>query len=314
MRALIKTDNIDNIVTIGEKSTPIPTDDQLIVKVDAFSLNRADYLYLDILGVDWTVGIDFVGTVIKSAENGCGTKVGKRVMVHNPTGGGGAEFAAISINHAIELPDNFDVTIAAALPLAGLMALRLIREANLQSGHHVLITGATGGVGYITTQLAINAGAKVTVLVRDVSTAIRLQKLGATVVSSLNNITESFDIILESIGGEVMAEAIGKLKRNGLILWFGQASGQPIHLDFFSLFGGHESLTLKHFIYNDLPNLNDQADLNELLKLVLDDQLHIDILVEDWSKTGKALQKLKQGQLRGKAVFVVTDEALLDEI
>lgn len=305
MRALVRTDNPDNPVTIDERPDPVPTEDQLLIKVEAFSLNRADYLYLSMPGVDWRVGMDFVGTVVKPASHGHSPQIAARVLVHNPAGGGGAEFATVPTRHVIELPDGFDTAVAAGLPLAGLMALRMIREAHLQPGQHVLITGATGGVGPLTVELAILAGAKVTALVRDLSTATRLRELGAHVVFSLDDVAEPFDVILESVGGEVMAEAIGKLQRSGLVLWFGQASGQPVTLNFFSLLGGHESMTLRHFVYSDLPGVDDQADLTELIGLVSADKLHVDIQLENWSATGAALKKLQVGQLRGKAVFTV---------
>lgn len=185
------------------------------------------------------------------------------------------------------------------------MALRMLREAKIKSGQNILITGATGGVGAITAELAIQAGVNVTVLTRDISTATYLRELGADIVSSLDNLSKQFDVVFESVGGEIIAKAIKNLKRNGLILWFGQASGQPAQLDFFSLFGGHESMTLKHFVYNDLPDIDDKADLSELLKLVSDDKLHLDIEVNNWSETGKILQKIKEGQFRRKAVFMV---------
>lgn len=287
MRALIKNNFSNSFLTIGSKQDPILSDDQLLIKVEAFSLNRADYLYLNMPEIDWTVGIDFVGTVIKSNSIIEDIPIGSRVMAHSPIGGGGAELASVNVNNVIKLPSNIDISTAAALPLSGLMALRMLREAKIKSGQNILITGATGGVGAITAELAIQAGVNVTVLTRDISTATYLRELGADIVSSLDNLSKQFDVVFESVGGEIIAKAIKNLKRNGLILWFGQASGQPAQLDFFSLFGGHESMTLKHFVYNDLPDIDDKADLSELLKLVSDDKLHLDIEVNNWSETGK---------------------------
>ena len=59
------------------------------------------------------------------------------------------------------LPDQVDVVEAAALPLAGLTALRLLRASGAVAGLRVLLTGASGGVGHYVTELASAAGAAV---------------------------------------------------------------------------------------------------------------------------------------------------------
>lgn len=306
MLALVQTGNIDSPVKFDERPDPDPAADQLLIKVEAFSLNRADFLYLRSPGSDWRVGVDFVGTVIKPTSQGNGPKMGARVLAHNPAGGGGAQLAVAPARHAVELPAGFDTAVAASLPLAGLVALRLIREAHLQPGQRVLITGATGGVGPIATELAIRAGAVVTALVPDLSMATRLRELGASIVSSLDDVSEPFDVVLESIGGEVMAAAIAKLRRRGLVLWFGQASGQPVTLNFFSVIGGQDGITLRPFVYNAFPDSDDQADLAELIRLVAAGELHPEIgYMANWSATGEALKKIAVGELRGKAVFTV---------
>ncbi len=239
MRALVPTGNPDSLVEIEQRPDPIPADDDVLIQVDAFSLNRADLLYLNVPASQWRVGIDFAGTVVKPAANGSGPKSGAYVMAHNPAGGGGAESATASAHLAIELPPRFEATVAAALPLAGLTAYRLVREARVKPGCRLLITGATGGVGHMVVELALRAGAEghsARACSRRVGTACASWERPS--YSRCWMASGPFDVLLESVGGAVMGEAVQKLSHRGLILWFGEASGQPVTLDFFRLFGG----------------------------------------------------------------------------
>src|SRR5437762_584375 len=78
------------------------------------------------------------------------------------------------------VPEGVPDAQAAALPTAGLTALRSLEVAGLVLGRRVLITGATGGVGRMAIQLARESGAVVTALVRDSAAAGEpLRRLGA---------------------------------------------------------------------------------------------------------------------------------------
>jgi NADPH:quinone reductase len=306
MRALLSSGQSDVLVTIAHRPDPVPADDEIVVRVEAFSLNRADLLHLNMPNSQWRVGIDFAGTVIRAAGIGRGPAVGARVMAHNPAGGGAAELATASVHRVVVLPSQFEFAAAAALPLAGLTAYRLINEAKLKAGSRMLITGATGGVGHLAVELAIKAGAEVVALVRRKEAARRLQEFGASVITWIAGAAGTFNVVLESVGGAVMAEAVGKLAPRGLVLWFGEASGQPVTLDFFSMFGGHESMSLRHFVYSDVEGANDAEDLATLVRLVLNGELHPEVdRVAGWEETAIAMGDMKAGRLQGKAVFVL---------
>lgn len=306
MRALLSSGQSNVPITIVNRPEPVPADDEILVRVEAFSLNRADLHRLNMPNSQWRVGLDFAGTVIQAAANGRGPEVGARVMANNPAGGGAAELATASVHRVAELPPQLEFTTAAALPLAGLTAYRLIHAANLKVGSRVLITGATGGVGHLAVELAIRAGAEVVAFARRESAGQRLKELGASVITSIADATGSFNVLLESIGGAVMAEAVSKLAPHALVLWFGEASRQPVTLDFFSMFGGHENMTLRHFVYSDVDGANDAEDLATLVRLVSNGELHPELdRVASWEETTKALEDMKEGRLQGKTVFVL---------
>ncbi|BCP54240.1 oxidoreductase [Kaistia sp. 32K] len=281
----------------------------MLVEVEAFSLNRPDFLWLAAPNSQWRVGIDFVGKVVEPPRDGAGPAVGDRVMVHAPQGGGGAEFAIARPELSVVVPPGVGSAVAAALPLAGLVALRLVREARIKAGQRVLITGATGGVGHFAVELALNAGASVTALARSGEKTELLEQRGAKVIHTLDGELEPFDIILESIGGPVLTKALSKLVRKGLVLWFGAASGQPVQIDFFSFFPDRSSFTLKHFVYNEVEG-DLSADLHELLELVATGVLNPHVSrIEDWSQTAEILKAIQQGTLAGKAVLTLKTPA-----
>lgn len=91
-------------------------------------------------------------------------------------------------------------------------------------------------MGHFAVEMAIAAGANVVALARPQDDHTGLERFGASVVYDLASVEGAFDVVLESIGGKILTEALLKIKRNGLILWFGAASGQPVTIDFFSQF------------------------------------------------------------------------------
>ena len=126
-------------------------------------------------------------------------------------------------------------------------------------------------------------------------------------IYSLDDVTEAFDTILESIGGSVLTKAFTKLASKGTILWFGAASGQPAEIDFFSFFPDRSSMTLKHFVYSEVEG-DDASDLQELITLVATGKLNPHISrIENWDQTNEVLKAIQSGSLTGKAVLFLRD-------
>ena len=70
-----------------------------------------------------------------------------------------------------------------------------------------------------------------------------------------------FDVVFESVGGQTAAHAVAALAPRGHVVWFGQTSGEPISLDFFSFLAAGQGFSLTHFVYSD-----DETGLNEDLE------------------------------------------------
>lgn len=280
---------------------PVPEPNEALIKVEAFAPNRGETFLLEHPRPELLPGKDIAGLVVQAAADGSGPGIGARVVGH-PAQGGWAEFAAVPTHSLVVLPDSIDSVRAAALPLAGITALRLLRTAGSLAGRRVLLTGASGGVGHYVTELAVGAGAELTAVTATAVRGERLAELGAKVVHEVAAAEGPFDVVLESTGGPDLALALSKVRPGGLLVWFGQASRTPVSLDFFQLLGGPERVTIQHFHYAGAPY---GSDLAALVSLVEQGRLHPEIgRIADWAQTADTLVDLRERRLRGKAVLL----------
>ncbi|MEU7121928.1 zinc-binding dehydrogenase [Streptomyces zaomyceticus] len=301
MRRLIPTGAAMRPVEFTDVPQPAPEPDEVLIRVEAFALNRGETFLLERAPSGLLPGKDIAGLVVQAAADGSGPGVGTRVVGHPPQGGW-AEYAAVPTHSLAVLPDGIDSVRASALPLAGITALRLLRTAGSLTGRRVLLTGASGGVGHYVTELAAAAGAELTAVTATPERGRRLAELGAAeVVHDVAAARGPFDVVLESTGGPQLPLAIAKVRPGGVVIWFGQASRTPATLDFFELLGGPERVTIQHFHYAGAPYGDDLA---ALVRLVQRGRLHPEIgRTADWTETADALVDLRERRIRGKAVL-----------
>lgn len=305
MKAMTATGRPEPSVALAAVDQPQPRPDEALIKVEAYSVNRGETFQLEAPRPGWRPGKDVAGLVVQAAADGSGPAVGTRVVGHPPQGGW-AEYVAVPTESLAELPEDVPAVTAAALPLAGLTALRLLRVTSSLPGSRVLLTGASGGVGHYFVELAAAAGLEITAVSSSPERGARLLELGAArVVRSVEAAEGTFDMVLESTGGPNLPAALAKLARRGTLVWFGQASRQPVTLDFFDFFAGPESATIRHFHYADSDSTYAQ-DLKTLVRLVSSDRLHPEIgLVADWTETAEVLVLLRDRGVRGNAVLTI---------
>ncbi|RSS59295.1 zinc-binding dehydrogenase [Streptomyces sp. WAC01280] len=301
MQRLIPTGEAARPVAFAEVPQAEPEPHEALIKVEAFSPNRGETFLLEAPRPGLLPGKDVAGLVVQEAADGSGPGIGTRVVGH-PAQGGWAEYAAVPTHSLAVLPDGIDLVRAAALPLAGITALRLLRTAGSLAGRRVLLTGASGGVGHYVTELAVGAGADLTAVTATPERGARLAELGARVVHEVASAQGPFDVVLESTGGPDLPVALAKVRPGGTLVWFGQASRTPVTLDFFHLLGGPERVTLQHFHYAGAPY---ESDLSALVRLVEQGRLHPEIgRVADWAETADTLVDLRERRIRGKAVLL----------
>jgi NADPH:quinone reductase-like Zn-dependent oxidoreductase len=220
-------------------------------------------------------------------------------------GGGWSELVNAPSHRVAVLPDDVDFADAAALPVAGLTALRALREAGPLLGRRLLVTGATGGVGSFAVQLGAAAGAHVTALVSRPERAQAARALGAHEAVTLDELGDArFHAVLDGVGGPVLSAAIHALEPRGAAVAYGVAGGrEPTPLAFYD-FAGLARL-VGFFVYQTGEETFGD-DLAALAGLVADGRLRVDREVtRDWSETQPAVAALRERQVTGKVVLTV---------
>ena len=111
---------------------------------------------------------------------------------------------------------------------------------------------------------------------------------------------------LSRSAGIAFARSLERLAPYGTLIWFGQASREPVTLNFFDLLSGATSATIRQFSSADFPEPYG-ADLAVLVRLVAAGRLHPEIGREaDWHETASVLADLHERRIRGNAVLTVS--------
>jgi NADPH:quinone reductase len=200
------------------------------------------------------------------------------------------------------LPDNVLLEEAAALPVAGLTALRTLRHGAPLLAKRVLVTGAAGGVGHLATQIAARSGARVTAVVGGSERGGHLR--GADeIVEGIEKVQGNFALILESAGGSSLAVAIAHIEAKGTIVVFGNSSGEATPFSFRDL-AEHPNARIQGFSYfTSEAEERFAPDLALLVGLVADGSLKPHLVEHSWRELARVGPQLRNRHIRGKAVF-----------
>ena len=310
IRAILVDPDAPARLSLGEKEAPTPAPGEALVRVAAISLNRGEVRRAQSAEASFNPGWDLAGTVEESAEDGTGWPAGARVVgLMNP--GAWAELVTVPTTALSELPQGVSFEDASTLPVAGLTALYTLEEGGNLLGRSVLVTGASGGAGQFALQLARDAGARVVALVRRDEHEALARDAGAheVAVGERGSAAEEygpFDLVVDSVGGPVLGDALGMLATGGTCVTFGTSAGNEVTFDArdFYLTG---SARLRGFILFHEVRARPASDgLTRLLKLVAEGRLKTNISVrEPWTAVGEVAQRLLERGYTGKAVLRV---------
>jgi putative PIG3 family NAD(P)H quinone oxidoreductase len=228
---------------IAEVDRPAPGKEEILVRVKATALNRADILqrqgkYPPPEGVSSILGLELAGEVEELGENCHKHKVKDKVFGLIP-GGGYAEFAVIHQDMALKIPVNFSFVEAAAIPEVFLTSYQaLIWLGKLKQKQKVLIHAGGSGVGTAAFQLAKILDTKIMVTASSSKHPL-CKKLGADVAIDYNegpfqskvlDFTngEGVDLIIDFIGEPYFHQNLNCLKTDGRMVILAAMGGGKV--------------------------------------------------------------------------------------
>ena len=243
---------------LGEVADPAPRTGEVVLRMHYAALNPADrYLaerqYPAKPPLPHILGRDGLGTVVQVGPGTAGVAVGdRRIVLRGDVGVGRAgtfaERVVVPVESLVEVPPGWEEPEAAGATLVYLTAYQaLTMWGALPAASVVLVTGASGGVGVASVQLAASMGLTVAALSRSPEKSERLRQLGASVCldptvadwrSVLKKAIEPrrVDLAIDNIGGELLPEVIETLGDQGRASLVGRLAGPVPSFNTASLF------------------------------------------------------------------------------
>lgn len=308
MKAIVvDPESIERLV-IREVDAPIVSPSEALVRVSAISLNRGEVHQAMAAEAGWRPGWDLAGVIEQPAADGTGPGKDARVVGMVPFAAW-AEFAAVSTTMMAEIPEAVSFAQAATLPVAGLTSLRSLEKGGFLLNRNVLITGASGGVGHMAIQLARQAGARVVGVIRNPDHEALVKAMGAHYVALGEDLATArqfgpYHLILDSVGGQSLGNALSMLAPEGVCVNFGASSSSEVTFiaEPFFIAGGATLYGLA--LYNELPKKPGAEDLGNLARMVVDGRLKPLIGIEvPWTEIANVAQSLLERRMVGKAVL-----------
>lgn len=312
-----------DVLSIQEIDTPTPAENQVLIKVEASSLNALDWhmrtgtpYFLRLMEGLRTPkrlidGADFAGTVVSLGDGVTDIAIGDEVL-GEANGGGFGEYMVAPTKVVVPKPTNVSWQDAGATGVAGLTALQGLRtHANVQPGEHVLINGAAGGVGTFAVQIAKALGAEVTAVcsARNVE---MVSALGADHV--VDYTTEDFvvggarfDVMFDGVGNRSAKECKRVLKDGGRFVLISGPKGNPWldpvpHMIKTMVSFKRASQSFHHFTAS--PNAE---DLNQLAEMLASGALKPEIqCTVGLDGVAEGLAEIGSGHVRSKIVVLPT--------
>lgn len=233
-----------SVLDLRDISVPAITPDQILVEVYATSVNPIDWKIRDGLmsaryGSEFpqVLGFDASGVVVDTGDRVTAFRKGDEIFARSDNGAGKcyAEYVALNPGTVAPKPANLSHEAAAAMPLAALTPLIGLRDCgHVKANDHVLVIGASGGVGTYAVQVARLYGARVTAVCSTRNLALA-RELGADRVIDYTRddplgTDEPYDVIYDTIGSLQLDAARRALADNGVYMTLVPVPGIDFYL------------------------------------------------------------------------------------
>ena len=322
---LLKSYGSPDNLYIGEASSPIPTSLQVLVKIHATALNRADTMqrqgkYPPPKGESDILGLEMAGEVVEVGDKVTKWNVGDKVC--GLLGSGGyAQYVVIHEDMALPIPKGFSYEMAAAIPEVFLTAFQaLVWIGNLQAGEKVLLHAGASGVGTAAIQLCKAIGVDHIFVTASRPKHSSCLKLGADV--AIDYKTQNFEevvnaatdgkgvnLVLDFLAAPYFQKNLNVLAMDGRLVMLSLMGGYkakevnliPILRKRLSIQGSTlraRSLAYKINLTRDLYDFAWSKFENGILKPIIDSTF-------DWSEVGEAHRYMEANKNIGKIILTI---------
>ena len=321
MKAVVVT---EEGVSVQNVETPKPKENEVLVKVFACGLNRADLVVADggahgaSGGPGTIVGMEFSGEVIELGSKVKDYSIGDRVMCSGSSAW--AEYAVADHGRVIKIPNNnMDYLKASTYPIAlATMHNAIITAGNFAQGQSVLIQGASSGVGLMGLQISKYLGAKIVIGTSTKPDKFeKLKSFGADLVlnskdsdwvdqvlSATDN--QGVDLTIDQLSGYTVNQNMMATKVKGKIVNVGRLAGgiTEFNCDLHALRRiNYEGVTFRTRSIQEIRDVYSNM-WNDFEKIVVSGELSLPIeKVFDFIDVRKALDYMRENQHFGKLVL-----------
>ncbi|WP_210603377.1 NAD(P)H-quinone oxidoreductase [Brevibacterium oceani] len=332
MRAItISSPGDPEVLQVTDEPTPDIAADEVLVRVHAAGVNRADLLqrrgfYDPPPGATTIPGLEISGTIVSLGAEVTGWSVGDRVAALL-SGGGYAEFVPVPAGQLLPVPDSFDLTEAAALPeVLSTVWSNIVGRGHVGAGEWLLVHGGGSGIGTAAIQIANHLGVKIVVTVGSERKAEFCRELGADAV--INYRDEDFvervheicthedgttgaDVILDIIGAKYLERNIKALNTDGRLVIIGMQGGTKTEINLGWLMQPRKSVSATTL--RARPKEQKIAIVAEVADRLWSGVINGDIrpIIHDTvplSEAARAHQMLEDGANIGKVLLIVDEE------
>lgn len=245
------------VLRLGEIPDPTPAPDQLLIKVAAAGVNRADLqqrigVYPPPPGASEIIGLECAGTIAGIGDDVDGWQIGEP-CVALLAGGGYAELVAVPAGQVVRPPDGVDLVTAGGVMEVAATVVSNFDLARLSAGETFLVHGGAGGIGSFAIQYAKQLGVTVIATAGAPEKLDYCRSLGADLAVSyrddwtaeVSDFTggRGVDVILDNMGAKYLDANTGALAPDGRLMIIGLQGGAKAELNLGRLLGKRASVT-----------------------------------------------------------------------